>query len=393
MSYCSPKGSAEATRRPGNRHSLTGGSGCLDREKKLAREIEYISLGEIALDPRNPRLGRAAHLENLDQDQIYDKMKDWSLEELATSFLESGFWPHEAVLCVVENIQGKDGLVVVEGNRRIAALQRLQKAYAGEETSKKWQDLIAGVPRPDELFARVPFIQYDSRADVDAFLGFRHVTGIKEWAPPEKAQFIAKLIDESGFSYRQVMRKIGSKTDTVERNYIAYSILSQMEETEDLEIEEVENRFSVLFLSLRSKNVQAFLGIENKFGIEPKDVKPPIDNQHIDHLRDFSKWLFGDAETPPVVKDSREVDRFARVLASAEGLDYLRSVRRPSLEKAYVIAGGDQEEVFDLLSVATYNLQEALSSIHHYKSDERLIAIAKRMLANADQIRKTLELS
>lgn len=357
----------------------------------MPSKIEYAPLDAIALDPQNPRLGRAAHSQNLSQDQIYDLMKDWSLEELATSFLESGFWPHEAVLCVEEKIGEKD-LVVVEGNRRVAALMRLRKTYAGEETSRKWLEMIEGVPQPAGLFDDVPFIRYAARGEVDAFLGFRHVTGIKEWAPPEKAQFIAKLIDDNGLTYREVMRKIGSKTDTVERNYIAYRILVQMEETEGLDAKEVENRFSVLFLALRSKNVQKFLGIEGKFGIEPKDVKNPVDNDNLDKLKEFSLWLFGDQETSPIVPDSREVDRFARILASAEGLDYLRSVRRPSLEKAFIIAGGDQEQVYDLISTAAYNLQEALSSIHLYKEDEKLIAISKRMIANADQIRKTLEL-
>lgn len=357
----------------------------------MPSEIEYVQLDAIALDPNNPRLGRAAHSQNLTQGQIYDLMKDWSLEELATSFLESGFWPHEAVLCVDEQIDDK-GLVVVEGNRRIAALLRLRKTYLGEETSRKWVEMIEGVPQPAGLFDAVPYIRYANRGEVDAFLGFRHVTGIKEWAPPEKAQFIAKLIDENGLTYREVMRKIGSKTDTVERNYIAYRILVQMEETEGLDAKEVENRFSVLFLALRSKNVQRFLGIENKFGIDPAEVKSPVDQGNLDQLKEFSLWLFGDQETSPIVPDSRDVDRFARVLASAEGLDYLRSVRRPSLEKAFIIAGGDQEQVYDLISTAAYNLQEALSSIHLYKEDEKLILISKRMIANADQIRKTLEL-
>lgn len=357
----------------------------------MPNEIEYGQLDEIALDPKNPRLGRAAHAQNLSQGEIYDKMKDWSLEELATSFLESGFWPHEAVLCVEELTEGKN-LVVVEGNRRIAALLRLRQAYDGEETSKKWLDMIGGVPRPDDLFTSVPFIRYAARNQVDSFLGFRHVTGIKEWAPPEKAQFIAKLIDENKLSYRDVMRRIGSKTDTVERNYIAYCILSQMEETEGVDTAEIENRFSVLFLSLRSKAVQIFLGIEKKFGVEPSNVRPPIDNDHIENLRNYSLWLFGDAETSPLVQDSREVDKFARVLASTEGLEYLRSVRRPSLEKAFIIAGGDQEEIYDLISTAAYNLHEALSSIHLYKTDEKLISISQRMLANADQVRKTLDL-
>lgn len=356
----------------------------------MPKEIEYGRLDDIALDPLNPRLGMTAAADGLDQDQIFDLMKDWSLEELATSFLESGFWPHEAVLCVEEKVGDRD-LVVVEGNRRIAALMRLRNTYDGKETSRRWAEIIADTPRPDELFEKVPFIRYESRPEVDSFLGFRHVTGIKEWAPPEKAQFIAKLIDENGLSYRDVMRRIGSKTDTVERNYVSFCILKQMDETEGLEVEEVRKRFSVLFLSLRSKRVQEFLGIVNKFGVDPKDVSPPIDQDHIEQLREFSLWLFGNAETSAVVRDSREIDKFARVIASEDGLEYLRSVRRPSLEKAFVIAGGDQEEVFELLATATYNIQEALSSLHLYKEDERIRTIASRLFANSEQVKKTLE--
>ena len=72
-------------------------------------------------------------------------MRGWSLEELATSFLESGFWVHEAVLCVGEEIDGEKRLIVIEGNRRIAALMRLKETYEGEEQSPKWLQLIDGV--------------------------------------------------------------------------------------------------------------------------------------------------------------------------------------------------------------------------------------------------------
>ena len=50
------------------------------------RKIEYTALDQIALDPKNPRLGRSAHNKNLAQDEIFDLLRDWSLEELATSF-------------------------------------------------------------------------------------------------------------------------------------------------------------------------------------------------------------------------------------------------------------------------------------------------------------------
>ena len=351
--------------------------------------IEYAPLSKFYLDPKNPRLGRAIQEMDLSQDEIYKQMLDWSLEELATSFLESGFWAHEAVLCVRERINGNKQLVVMEGNRRIAALKRLQKTYSGEERSRTWLALIAGNEAPN-IFDQVPHIVMSDRSDIEAFLGFRHVTGIKEWRPPEKAQFIATLIDQKGYSYRQVMRKIGSKTPVVERNYIAYCIFRQMEDTEDVEVEEVQDRFSVLFLSLRSKHIQTFLGIDSKFGIDPLQVNPAVDEEHLSHLKEYSKWLFGDKETPPVVKDSRDVDKFAIVLASEDGLQYLRKVPRPSLEKAYVIAGGDQEEVYELIAKAAYSLQEALSTLHLYKSEEKLVTVAKRLIDNTEQVRRTL---
>ena len=350
------------------------------------RKIEYTALDHIALDSKNPRLGRSAHNKNLAQDEIFNLMRDWSLEELATSFLESGFWAHEAVLCVKEEVHGDTRLVVIEGNRRVAALKRLKKTYYGDETSRKWLEIIKDIAEPAALFAQVPFIRLDNRKEVNAFVGFRHVTGIKEWAPPEKAQFIAKLINENDLSYRDVVRQIGIKAPIVKRNYIAYSILIQMEETEGLDIRKVEDRFSVLFLSLARNSVREFLGVNEKFEVPPSRVNPPVSADFIENLKEYARWLFGDEENAPVVTDSRQVDKFAKVLASEEGLNYLRTVKRPSLEKAFVIAGDDQEELYELISTAAYNVEEALSSIHRYPDDEKLKRIVRRLSQNVSQI-------
>ena len=359
----------------------------------MPETIQYAPLAEFRLDPRNPRLGTWRPGDPLlSQEEVYDQMSRWTLPELATSFLESGFWPHEAVLCVPEDLDGEDALVVVEGNRRIAALKRLQRTYAGEEQSRTWRELVGNRSPPEGLFERVPYMLLSNRTELDSFLGFRHVTGIKEWRPPEKARFIAKLIDERGMSYREVMRRIGSQTPVVERNYIAHCIFMQMEQAHGLDIEKVKDRFSVLFLSLRTRGVQEFLGVESKFGIEPRDVWPPIDAAHMENLRKYALWLFGDDETDPVVMDSRQVDKFAQVLASEEGVRYLEIVPRPDLNRAFTISGGNREELYELLSQAVVLLQHALSTLHLYKDDDRLAALAGRLLETSDQVGKTMEL-
>ena len=150
----------------------------------LSHTIEFVTLEGLSLDPRNPRLGLARIEPLVTQERVLELMRGWNLEELAVSFLESGFWPQEAVIVVEEQLYGQpDTLVVVEGNRRIAALKYLKQALAGSPRSRTWRSLVEGATLNSELFERTPYILADSRADVIAYLGFRHVTGIKQWGP------------------------------------------------------------------------------------------------------------------------------------------------------------------------------------------------------------------
>ena len=160
----------------------------------VQRKIKYAKLKQLHLDGNNPRLGRQNTNRELSESRILDLMKDWALEELGLSFLESGFWPQEPLIVVKETMSGEERLVVVEGNRRLAALKLLKLAFDGKPSSKKWQELAAKRKAPAGLFESIPYLMVDSRKDLIAFLGFRHVTGIKEWNPGEKAEYITKLI-------------------------------------------------------------------------------------------------------------------------------------------------------------------------------------------------------
>ena len=166
----------------------------------IATKLRYASISELSIDPKNPRLGTEIIEKELDQDSLLRQMRDWELEELAVSFLESGFWPQEALLVVEEKLYGEAKLrkVVVEGNRRLAALKYLHLALDGEPVTPKWEEIVGKKKIREELFKEVPYLVADARKEISAYLGFRHVSGIKEWDPPEKAAFIAKMIDEQG---------------------------------------------------------------------------------------------------------------------------------------------------------------------------------------------------
>jgi transposase-like protein len=338
----------------------------------LAETISYHSIDELYLDPQNPRLGRRTAGTAPSQADVLEMMSGWSLEELATSFLQNGFWPQEALIVVEEEDVTNDGevQVVVEGNRRLAALKHLQQAFQGNPTSRKWQQIVEGVAQPENLFDRIPCILADSREDVVMYLGFRHVTGIKEWHPAEKAEYIAKLID-GGKTYKEVMRSIGSKTETVRRNYISWRIVVQLEDAEEeVAVESIEKRFSVLFLSLREEGIRRYLDIDIQ--ADPESARIPVPPERLDALVRFAEWVFGTDTKQPLFTDSRYVSDFASVLASDEGRRYLETSETPIFEVALQRAHAGESGVIEHLEAANDQIQLALSRVHLFANSEEV---------------------
>lgn len=350
----------------------------------ISNEIQYATLDELYLDPLNPRLGRAHTGQDVTQARVLELMSDWTLDELAVSFLESGYWPQEAVLVVDEELYGEHQLVVIEGNRRIAALKYLHGALNCHPASRKWEGIAASKQAPANLFERIPYLLVDSRAEVEAFLGFRHVTGIKEWKPAEKAEYIAKLIENNSMTYDQVRRKIGSKTPTVRQNYISYRLLLQMENIEDIAVEKVEQKFSVLYLSLRTAGVQKYLQIDIQ--ADPASAKFPVPQERLQQLAKFALWLFGNEEKAPLFTDSRLVDDFGEILESDEAVEYLEQTDRPNFEVAFRRAGGDEPELARLINNAANNIQLTLSRVHHYTQSESIRSAVERFGLDAWQL-------
>lgn len=344
----------------------------------INENIEWIEVEDLCLDPKNPRLGRHFTQTNPGEPEILEEMRGWALEELAVSFIESGFWPQEALIVVEEELRGKTELVVVEGNRRLAALKLLISAAEGEAESAKWSELAReGKDRIEEL-KEAPCVRADDRSDVRAYLGFRHVSGIKQWDPAEKAEFISHLIEQDGLTYRDVMRRIGSKTPVVRQNYIAYRILRQMEdESSSIDLEKVEARFSVLYLSLRTSGVQEYLGIN--LLAEPEEALRPVPSDRLGNLANYAKWLFGDQDSEPIVRDSRDVDKFGRILEDVNAVDYLERSERPSFSTAYRISGGDVEETVRHVERAADEAEQALGTAHRFKTDRALAEAVERL--------------
>src|ERR1041384_3053864 len=111
----------------------------------VSQKLEFAKIDDLYLDPMNPRLGRHYAGHSVKQEEVLRLMETWKLDELAVSFLESGqFWTQEALICICEELYGKERLVVVEGNRRLAALMCLRDVLEGRRDDRVWKEVRQG---------------------------------------------------------------------------------------------------------------------------------------------------------------------------------------------------------------------------------------------------------
>lgn len=334
----------------------------------ISKNIEFAPVEALWLDPQNPRIGRAKRRESPGQDELLTIMSTWTLDELVDSFLNAGgFWTQDALIIVKEVREGLERLVVVEGNRRLAALKLMMRGLAGEpHVPRPIMDRIrdADIDLDDDLFRSVPYLLADQRSDVAAYLGFRHVTGIKEWPPTEKAEFITQLIENGGLTYRDVARQIGSRSDFVKHNYIAFKVLEQVEGAfrDDEWVDLIESKFSVLLLSLRSTKVRDFLGVDTTSDAE-KGSRDIVPLNKRDDLQKFIEWVFGTKTKKAIVRDSRQIDRFADILSEPRSVAYLSDAPEPNFEIAYSLTRAAADLVIDPLQEARRQLSLAMAQL------------------------------
>jgi hypothetical protein len=182
-----------------------------------------------------------------------------------------------------------------------------------------------------------------------------------------------------------VMRKIGSKTSTVRQNYISYRMLLEIEGVAgDIPRENFEERFSVMYLSLRTEGVQTYLQLDIK--ADPEQAKRPVPKSHLKALANFAIWLFGDDKRPPLFSDSRQVDNFGRILESKEAVEYLERTSNASFDVALRVAGADEPEIVRLVEEASDNIELALTRAHLHKKSKKLRAAVARLKVDTEQL-------
>jgi ParB-like chromosome segregation protein Spo0J len=151
-----------------------------------------LAVTSLHLDAKNPRLGRETSSRAPREIIQYLFENDKALE-IAQSIASRGYFPNEPLLAVEEN--GR--YVVVEGNRRLAALKALREPGLLEgQLARQVERLSRRVTDPQEL-ARVPVTIAPNRRATDRQIAGRHVgTPVLAWQAENRASFILEKLAE-----------------------------------------------------------------------------------------------------------------------------------------------------------------------------------------------------
>lgn len=172
----------------------------------------------LQLDVRNPRFV-VADANPSERDLINYLFDHYGAGDVAESISHIGFIPAEPLVCIWED----QNLVVVEGNRRLAALKALQNPQKLDSIQRKRvEKLLKQLPDPDAFKGiRVPILIAPSRRAVDAYLVKRHLKArnVMSWEEFNRSKFITEKLAE-GYSEEDLRKEFGlDATDIKEAKF------------------------------------------------------------------------------------------------------------------------------------------------------------------------------
>ena len=332
--------------------------------------IKWIDTDDLSFDFKNPRMvefdlsGRRT-----DEDMIKLLWETMDVREVLMSIEASGFFPHEALIVAQEG----DKDVVIEGNRRLAAVKILQNPDQFKELAPKVPTLDKNKHRNLD---KLPVV-FSTRQDAWQYLGFKHVNGPAKWTSYAKSQYIADVHREMGVPLEEIAKQIGDTHRTAQRLYRGLMIIEQAERMKVFDREDRWNsHFSVshLYTGIDYPGMSEFVGIKS----ENEEAKEPVPTEKRRELEELFLWLYGSRkkEIQPLIRsqnpDLRNLDR---VLGDKEALAALRS--HGILDIAYELCDTPSQIFEKSLRDAKRALEKAQSKLSTgYGGSIELLAIA-----------------
>ena len=347
---------------------------------------EKVAVERLRLDRQNPRLiGKG---ENASEEFIIGRLyRSADLGELLQSISANGYMDIEPLIVMPEDPQSNEGnLIVLEGNRRLAALRLLREPEL-VKVIKKSEGFSITIPpigeQQRDTLDKVSVYYVPSREDAQSFIGFKHINGPAKWDAYAKAQFAAdwyKSGRDEGINLKFIANAIGDKHDTIKRMVSAIYVLEQARKEKLFDIEDRYSRrfnFSHLYTALSRSQYMAYLGLEDGWARhDPHEDQVP--QGKLEELQNVLVWIYGskkDDRKPVIQSQNPDIKRLGEVLVHAEGYNVLKT--KWDLDTAYANTESVDKRFIDALIQAREKIQAAAGSLRAYDGqDQSLLDIA-----------------
>ena len=358
-----------------------------NRKSGVVGKSMYLRVDQLLLDTENPRFGSKNKVQT--QEDIALKLEmGFDIITVAESIARNGFFANEPLI-VIGNPESEK-YTVIEGNRRFTALLAL--------TNDEIRSHMFQLDRLNELAANsafgkedlVPVTLVDNRELIAPILGFRHISGIMEWQPLAQAIFIAKLIDEDGYSFETAAEVVGKSKSDIAGMYRNQAIAKQATEV-GMNTSGLENSFSSLTVAMSSPGIRAFISAPLGNAVTPG--MKPIPEDRFDHLKELLAFLFGDDLKEPVIRDTREINRLGKVIQNPTGLATLRSTWSLAESEAAIKEQGmdPYTRLLNRLRTAHESVKSTFDDISDYLSDSSVKDYVQSLDENVTNLKNLLE--
>jgi hypothetical protein len=350
--------------------------------------FDNIPVDNLLFDFDNPRLTMEGDIKT-DSDMVRVLWQNMAIDEIVDSISANGFFREEPLIAI-PNKAGKtdpqkDRFVVVEGNRRLAAVRLLLDKSLQREVGAK--DIPSVDQKLSQDLQRLPVGVYGERKQVWAYLGFRHINGPKPWDALGKAQFVARVYEDQGVDLTQIAKQIGDRNVTVKRLYRGFTLLRQAETQASFDREDAKaNRFffSHLYTAADQDEFQTFLGIDSEGSLK----KDPVSKKKLRELGELMLWIYGSRaknKEPLVQTQYPDLNTLREVLRAPEGISALRAGY--SLDRAHEISIGDPQRFREAMTRAKEDLVQANGTvINGYDGEPELLSVSEEIVRLAARV-------
>jgi ParB-like nuclease domain len=356
--------------------------------KQAVEKIQMMKVGDLLLDAKNPRL-TSSSAGTSQTDLLRVLWSEMSVDEIALSIAANGFFKEEP-LFVIPSGEADHKYIVIEGNRRLAAVMVLRDASIRKLL--KASNLPSLTKEQLSKLDELPVSIYSSREELWQYYGFRHINGPKAWDAYSKAEFVATVHENQKIPLETIALHIGDQHRTVERLYRGFVVLRQAEKNSLFSRDDrVQNRFSFNFLytAVDQPDFQRFLGIDGKNSLRPDPV--PAGRQEA--LQELLIWLYGskaDGKAPLIRSQNPDLRILREVISKPKALSALRTWQ--SLDRAYEASAGDERRFIDALTKAKEYLVQAAGTVTTgYSGDDDLYEIVSDITAIVETLDQEMQ--